>query len=322
MSLLVIDAETVRRLLPMGRCIALMRDAMMSLSNLETLQPLRQVIMLDGGRAFASMCGALGGSDMYGAKVIGVDPANRALGKQTHQGGILVFDPAENRPVALVHAGEVTAIRTAAASAAATDALAQPDASVLAVLGYGEQARRHVEAMRLVRPIREVRVWGRDAAQADLFVAKVEGVAARTAPDPATCVAGADIVCTVTSAVEPILDGAEIDAGTHLNVVGSSYLGPREIGDALVVRARIFGDHRSGVLAQGAEFAHARDAGLIDDAHFIGEIGEVFAGRVVGRTGPSEVTIYKSLGHVVQDLAGARFLYEAAKADSMVQVPF
>lgn len=325
MSLLVIDAETVRRLLPMARCVTIMRAAMISLSSGETRQVLRQVMPLDNGRLFGVMPGALGGSDLFGAKIIGVDPANRGRGKQSHQGGIMLFDPSDSRLVALIHAGEVTAIRTAAASALATDALANPGASTLAVLGYGEQAHAHVTAMRVVRPISHVRVWGRDAAKAQDFarwIEQTQGCAASTSASPAACVADAQIICTTTGAVEPLLAGPEIAPGTHLNIVGSSILGPREIDDALVQRARFFGDHRAGVLAQGAEFVHARDTGLIDEAHFLGEIGEVLAGTVPGRRTAEDVTIYKSLGHIVQDLASARAVYEAALDEGMAPIPF
>lgn len=324
MGLLVIDAANVRRLLPMAACIDVMRDVMADLSAGKTRQTLRQVLHLDDGRALGVMPGALGGSDLFGAKIIGVDPANRARGKQSHQGGILIFRAEDSQPLALVHAGEVTAIRTAAASAVATDALAPADAAVLAILGYGEQALAHVAAMRVVRPIREVRVWGRDAAQAQAFAARVGdgGVRAIVSADPAACVRGAQIVCTTTGADDPLLTAADIDPGTHLNVVGSSIPGPREIDDTLVARARFFGDYRPGVLAQGAEFVHARDGGVIDDAHFAGEIGAVLAGLVAGRRSRDEVTIYKSLGHVVQDLASARHVYTAARDEGFAEIPF
>jgi ornithine cyclodeaminase len=308
----------------MSVCIHHVREAMTNLSAGRTRQLLRQVLPLDDGRAFGVMPGALGGSDLFGAKIIGVDPANRGRGKQSHQGGILLFDPSDSRPLALVHAGEVTAIRTAAASAVATDALALSEGSILAILGYGEQALAHVEAIRIVRRIGEIRIWGRDPAQAQAFARRIAtpGCSAFAATDPASCVRGAHIICTTTSASDPLLSSRDIDPGTHLNLVGSSVLGPREIDDSLVSRARFFGDYRAGVLAQGAEFVHAREAGLIDDEHFLGEIGEVLAGRVEGRRHADDVTIYKSLGHVVQDLASARAVYEAARSEGMSEVPF
>jgi ornithine cyclodeaminase/alanine dehydrogenase-like protein (mu-crystallin family) len=185
--------------------------------------------------------------------------------------------------------------------AAATDALARPDARHLAILGYGEQARRHLEAIRCVREIERVTVWGRDFAQARAFGEEAcESVEA--------AVTGADIICTVTAALEPILESRWVADGTHINAVGSSRAGPAEIANDLVARARFFADHREGVLAQGGEFIRAREAGLIGEDHLLGEIGEVMAGRIAGRTSAADVTLYKSLGSIVQDLAAARHI--------------
>ena len=124
----------------------------------------------------------------------------------------------------------------------------------------------------------------------------------------------ADVICTVTSSPEPVLLGEWVKPGTHVNLVGSSYVGPVEVDTALVARARYFADYRPGVLAQAAELAIARDAGIVDDAHVVGEIGEVFAGRVRGRENDSQITIYKSLGHVAQDLAAAAYLHARSTA--------
>lgn len=322
--MLVIDAQTVRRLLPAAACIGVVREAMQRLSLGETRQPPRQIVGLDHGRLLGSMPGALGGGSFFGAKVIGVDHAARSRRQPSHQGGILLFAPQSNGPVALIHAGEITAIRTAAASAVATDALANPEASRLAVLGYGEQALAHARTIPLVRSIRELRVWGRDPVQAEDFARRLvaEGLPARAFQEVASCVANADIICTTTSAHDPVLFARHVSDGAHINLVGSSLLGPREVDDELVTRARFFCDSRPDALSQAAEFDHARRAGLVDDSHLLGEIGEVLMGRVPGRTHPDELTIYKSLGNVVQDLASARFVFEAAKAEGLSDIPF
>jgi len=322
--MLVIDAPTVRRLLPMSTCIAVVRAAMLGLSSGQTRQPLRQIVGLAGGRLLGSMPGALFESGFFGAKLISVDHTNRSRGKPSHQGGILLFEPDGGAPVALIHAGEITAIRTAAASAVATDALARPDARRLAVLGYGEQALAHARAIPLVRRIEQVGVWGRDPAQAADFARRLraEGLPAQSFGDAASCVADADIICTTTSASDPILFAGDVGDGAHINLVGSSLLGPREIDDALVARARFFCDSRPSALAQAAEFDHARRAGVIDEPHLLGEIGEVLAAQVTGRSRANDLTIYKSLGHVVQDLASACFVFEAARAQGLPEVPF
>jgi ornithine cyclodeaminase/alanine dehydrogenase-like protein (mu-crystallin family) len=209
-------------------------------------------------------------------------------------------------------AGEITAIRTAAASAVATETLARRDARTLAILGYGEQAETHARALRLVRDIETVGVWGRSPERARAFCERMSaelGLPFAPAANVREVVADADIVCTVTGASEPILNGAWVRPGTHVNVVGSSFDGPAEIDNDLVARSRLFVDSREGVLRQGAEFLRARAAGLVDDDHIVAEIGEVLSGARAGRQSDSDITLYKSLGHVVQDLASAWALY-------------
>ena len=317
MTLLIIDRETVRDLLPMAVCVELMDEAMTALSGGRTAQLLRQILPLADGAAFGVMPGAT--ADAFGAKMISVFPGNFARGLQSHQGFVALFDPASGAPVAILHAGEITAIRTAAASAAATRALARPDASRLAILGYGEQAQTHARAIACVRPLSAVTVWGRSPDRAAAFAERVTaelGLAVTTAGSVRAAVAGADIVCAVTASAEPILEGAWIAPGTHVNLVGSSTAATREADDALVARSRLFADHRAGVLAQGGEVIHAIAAGLIDEAHVLGEIGQVIAGTLAGRLGAGDVTVYKSLGAVTQDIYSGWSIYRRALAES------
>ena len=309
MTLPYVTAEEVARLLTYEHCIPLMRDAMIALSQGRTRQLLRGIIDLDEDNAFGVMPGAvLGGA--FGAKLVSVFPGNVARGGMSHQGVVIVFDPITGAPAGIVDGGEVTAIRTAAASAAATDALARKDASHLALLGYGEQAWRHLEAIRLVRPISMVSVWGRSTDRAAAFAQRAiaTGIEAVATATPAEAASGADIICTVSAAPEPILSSRDVADGTHINAVGSSRAGPSEIDEALVARARLFADHREGVLAQGAEFLRAKAAGLIGDDHVLGEIGQVFTGELPGRISDRDVTIYKSLGSIVQDLSAASYV--------------
>lgn len=304
--MIVIGADEVRRRLDRARCIELMREAMIALATGRSKQLLRGIIDLAGGNAFGVMPGALEGAG-FGAKLVSVFPA----APRSHQGVIVLFDQASGAPIAVIDAGEVTAIRTACASAAATDALARRSSRQLAILGTGEQAWQHAAAVPLVRPIELIRIWGRQPDKADALARKVEaelGIAARAFTTAAQAVAGADIVCTTTAAMEPVLHSRDIADGTHLNLVGSSRAGPVEVDEALVARARFVPDHREGVLAQGAEFLRARAAGLVSDAHVLPEIGAVFAGLAPGRQTDRDVTIYKSLGSIVQDLACAHFL--------------
>ncbi|HET6971067.1 MAG TPA: ornithine cyclodeaminase family protein, partial [Phenylobacterium sp.] len=297
-----IDEDEVRARLTYERAIPVVREAMIAFSTGRTMQLLRSIIPLAEGRMFGIMPGALGERAAFGAKLISIFPENFAKGIQSHQGVVVMFDPETGAVSGLAHAGEVTAIRTAAASAVATDALARPDASRMAVLGYGEQAATHIRAIAHVRALSEVTIWGRSPERAQALAAKMAaetGLSVRACPTAREAVAEADIICTVTTVTTPILEGAWVAPGTHLNLVGSSYAGPVEVDDDLVVRARFVADSREGVLAQGAEFLHAKAAGLIGDDHIVAEIGEVLAGLKEGRQGPDQVTAYKSLGHIV-----------------------
>ena len=307
-----IDRQEVAQRLTYEVCIPIVRDAMIALSRGETKQLLRSIIPLAHGRMFGIMPGAMGANALFGAKLISVFPENFAKGMQSHQGLIVLFDAESGAPVCVVHAGEVTAIRTAAASAVATHALARPEAARLCLLGYGEQAATHTRAIGKVRKLESIVVWGRSAERAQEFAARMGkelAVPISSAGSLEQAVAYADIICTVTAAADPILKGAWVRPGTHINLVGSGFAGPSEVDDELVVRSRFIADSREGVLQQGAEFLRAKAAGLIDDSHIVGEIGQVLAGEIPGRRSAEEITVYKSLGHVVQDLASAWALY-------------
>lgn len=309
----IIDREEVAERLTYEVCIPLVRQAMIAFSKGQTRQHLRSILPLGPHGVFGIMPGALGEREVFGAKLISVFPGNFAKGIQSHQGVVVLFDGESGAPVCVAHAGEITAIRTAAASAVATDALARPESRSLAILGYGEQALTHARAMTHVRRVSTIKVWGRDAGRAEAFAEKVSrelGLTVAACVDVESAVAEADIVCAVTNAREPILMGRWLRPGTHLNLVGSSGAGPVEVDHDVVTGSRFIADSREGVLAQGAEFLNAKAAGLVDDSHVVGEIGQVLAGELEGRQAPDQLTVYKSLGHVVQDLAAAKALYE------------
>jgi ornithine cyclodeaminase/alanine dehydrogenase-like protein (mu-crystallin family) len=312
----VIQREEVATRLTYDICIPLVRQAMIASSRGETRQHLRSIIPLAQGHLFGIMPGALSDSGVFGAKLISIYPENFAKGLQSHQGVVVLFEPEGGAPVCVVDAGEITAIRTAAASAVATQVLARPDASRMAILGYGEQAATHARALLKVRPIKAVKVWGRVQERADSFCQRMRaelGIAFSSATDVEAAVSDADIICTVTSAHEPVLKGAWVRAGTHINLVGSSRAGPVEVDSELVVRSRFIADSREGVLNQGAEFLRAKAAGLVGDDHVVAEIGQVLAGEIIGRRSDQDITVYKSLGHVVQDLASAWALYRGLR---------
>jgi ornithine cyclodeaminase len=314
-----IDREEVERRLTYEMCIPIVREAMIAFSRGKTRQLLRSIIPLADGRMFGVMPGAMGARAPFGAKLISVFPENFAKGIQSHQGLVIVFDPENGAPVCVVHAGEITAIRTAAASAVATDALARKNASRMAILGYGEQAATHARAISKVRKLQSIKIWGRSPERARTLAEQLQtelAIPVSSAGHVQEAVAEADIICTVTSASEPILKGAWVRAGTHVNLVGSSHAGPVEVDNDLVVHSRFIADSREGVLAQGAEFLRAKAAGLIGDDHIVAEIVKVLAGEIEGRRSPEEITVYKSLGHVVQDLSTAWALYSQPESVS------
>jgi len=302
-----IDREEISRRLTYQKCIPIVRQAMIAFSKGESKQLLRSILTLSEGRLFGVMPGAMAAHGPFGAKLISVFHGNFDRGVPSHQGLVVLFDPESGAPVCVLDAGEITAIRTAAASAVATDALARTDARRVALLGYGEQAQTHARAISKVRKLESITVWGRSAERAEAFAKKMQ--AELGIKDAQSAVATADIICTLTSSPEPILKGAWVSPGTHLNLVGSSHAGPAEVDNDLVVRSRFIADSREGVLNQGGEFLRAKRAGLIGDEHIVGEIGQVLAGAIEGRRSADEITVYKSLGHVVQDLSSAWALY-------------
>jgi ornithine cyclodeaminase len=307
---MVIDGDEVSSSLSYAECIDVVRDAMIALSQGRTRQVLRTIIPVGDQKAFGVMPGALGLDDFFGAKILSVFHDKDRPSRSAHRGFVLLFEGETGFPVCLADAEQVTRIRTAAASAVATDALARKDASVLTIFGAGVQARSHIEAIACVRELSRVIVWGRNLATTQAFAAEAQ--AAIGLPVTATCdgkeaAHAADIICTVTGAREPILFSDWVRDGTHINVVGSSGIGPIEIDMPLVQRVRFFAESRAAT-AQYSEFQRAKELGLVDDEHVVGEIGQALLGTV-GRKSPSDVTLYKSIGHIVQDLAAASVLY-------------
>ncbi len=311
-----LDARQVSGRLSLEICTGLMREAMQALSGGEVEQALRSFLKLGEGCTFALMPAGFVPGGPFGAKLVSVFADPDHPGRRTHEGLVILFDGQSGAPVCVADGGEVTRIRTAASSAAATDALARPDASRLAIFGAGAQAHTHALAITHVRKLEQIIIWGRDGGRAGALAARLASelnIDVVAEPDPARA-AVADIICTVTASAEPVLKGEWIRPGTHVNLAGSSGPHAAEADSALVAAARFIADHREHVLAHGGEYLRAREAGLIGDGHIAAEIGEVYAGTQAGRTRPGDITIYKSLGHAVQDLAAVAWLYNDMKA--------
>jgi ornithine cyclodeaminase len=315
MGIAFYDADEVENLLDYPGCIEAMRSAMIALSTGGREQPLRTIWPLGKGEMWGIMPGDLMALSAFGAKLVSVFHDPERPGCTRHQGVIVAFDGVTGAISCIADAEQVTKIRTACATAVATDALARKDARKLAVFGTGVQAEAHLIALPLVRKFDEIFVWGRSADRTNALAERMTTILGRpvySSIDAEEAAREADVICTVTSSREPVILGDWVKSGTHLNLVGSSMLGPVEVDAALVERSRYVADYRPGVIAQGAELAVARDAGLVDDSHVVAEIGEVLAGRIAGRENDEQVTVYKSLGHVAQDLAAADYLRKAA----------
>lgn len=310
------EAE-VEALLDYRGCIETVRSLMAELSGDQKKQPLREILHLGAGKLFALMPGFLPNASGVGCKVITAYQNPGRPGRSSHRGVVTLFDEENGNILAVADAHAITAIRTGAASAVATDLLARADARRLLVMGCGTQARSHIQAIAQVRELERVEVWGRSLERVTAFCKALGSEIGRElvpVADAAEAAFRADMICTVTSAPTPILKGDWVRPGTHVNVVGSSHAGPVEVDSRLVVNSRYFVDSKASALAAAAEFLVARQEGLIADDHIVAEVGDVLLGRCEGRRNEAEITIYKSLGHIVQDLGSLRYVHERAQA--------
>jgi len=308
-EILILSREHVHQLLPMADCIALMEQAFRAVSAGTAIQALRGITAVPNvpGGLLAVMPGALADPASFGVKIISV---HHGLGTQSHQGGVLVFDSTSFAPIALLHAGEITAIRTAAATAAAAKHLARADCRILALLGTGEQAVSHLEAFTHLQPWREIRIWGRDFAKAQALAASYPQL--RPAATIKEAVTGADVICTLTASPTPIFTADLLAPGMHLNLVGSSTPANREIDSHTLARATLFVDHEAMTRSAGGEFIAALKEGVITESHISGEIGAVLLGNIPGRQSAGEITIFKSLGMPAEDLIAADYIIKQA----------
>jgi alanine dehydrogenase len=319
MNVKLLRPSEVRRLLPMAECVDLMEETLRTLSRGDAVQPLRSILRLPNRPGLLGMMpGYLGGSARaLGIKVITLMPEAQGMPFPSHQGGVLLFEPEHGALLAVLDGAALTAIRTAAVSGSATRALARADASVLALLGSGVQAGAHLAAMRAVRPIGRVRVWSRSPARSLEFATRESahhGVPVEPVGTPRDAVEGAEIVCTVTAAREPILEGAWISPGAHLNAVGACIPTSRELDSEAVRRSRVFVDRMESALSEAGDLLIPIREGTIRADKIAGEIGDVFSGTLEGRRNDGEITLFKSLGIAVEDLAAARRVYERALA--------
>jgi ornithine cyclodeaminase/alanine dehydrogenase-like protein (mu-crystallin family) len=327
--LLVLSEHDVHELLTLPECIAVMEDALASLGRGEVHNPLRQIVRGPGAVGMLGLMPAYRGGErpFYGLKEVCVFPGNPARGLDSHLGAVLLHDGETGELLAAMNASAITAIRTAAVSAVATKLLAREDAAVLAIVGTGVQGQMHAAAIPLVRPIREIRMFSRNARraggppapvppgqeqdrQARLSSTTTTTTIAATAEE---CVRGADIIVTATSSREPVLRREWLSPGVHINAVGSSIAAARELDGATVAAAALFVDRCESMVNESGDYLFALQEGAIaGPEHIRAELGELLTGQAQGRRSPDEITLFKSLGLAIEDLASASFLYEKA----------
>jgi ornithine cyclodeaminase len=318
MKTLVVSYSEAKQLLPMRECIDVMADALSALARGDAEMPLRTIFRPQDVRGVMAMMPSFrrGEVPLFGLKAICVFPDNAAIGKDAHQGGVLLFSGETGELLALVNASAITEIRTAAVSAVATRALAREDACELAIIGAGVQARSHLEAIACVRPIKRARIAARRFEKAQSFVAQMkprfdfEITATATSEE---AVRDADIIVTATTSFTPVVRRDWISPGAHINAVGTYSFKARELDTATMADATLIVDRRESALNEAGDYVIPATEGAIGPDHIRAELGEVLIGNQRGRTASEEITIFKSLGLAVEDLASAAHVYAKAK---------
>ena len=308
MSARILDEGQVRQLLPMDECIDVMADALASLARGEMHNPLRFVVRPPGEPSLLGLMPAHRGGDakVWGLKTVAIFPGNSARGLDSHQGFVALFDGETGETRAIMNAGAITAVRTAAVSGVATRLLARSDAKTLALIGAGIQGHSHLDAMRAVREWDRVVVYSRTPG-------KLPGIEDAASAEDA--VRDADVICTTTNAAEPILKREWLKPGVHINAVGSSIPTTRELDTETMRDASLFVDRRESTINESGDFRLAE----LPPEHIRGEIGDLLLGAP-GRTSDDEITVFKSLGLAIEDLAAAEHVLRRAEAENVGSV--
>lgn len=316
MKVLMINQSEVRKLLPMDECMEVMASTLKTVADGNAIVPLRHVMWLpEKIGALGTMPAYLGSIGMMGLKVMSVFPGNHGTEFDSHIGAVMLYETKHGQLLAIVDASAITAIRTAAVSGVATQALARKDASDLTIMGSGVQAQSHLAAMLVARKIDRVRVWSRNYQSAKAFAehaGRRHDISIVAVEDRREAVEGADIICTTTASPTPVLPGDWIQPGAHINAVGSSVAFTRELDTAAIVRSKLFVDRRESTLNEAGDFLIPKKEGAINDDHIRGEVGEVLLGHARGRESNDEITLFKSLGLGVEDVASAHHVYTKA----------
>jgi ornithine cyclodeaminase/alanine dehydrogenase-like protein (mu-crystallin family) len=320
MGAIILSEAEVTEHLTMPECIEAMAEVLGVLARAEAEMPLRSVLRGTGSAGFLGLMPAYRGGQrpVYSLKAVGIFPANPAVGLDAHQGTVTLFDGETGRPTAILNASALTSIRTAAVTALATRLLARPDADELAIIGSGVQAEAHLRSLMLVRPFTAVRVYSPNPEHLRSFVAAAAerhaGLSVEAAPSAREAVSGADVVVTATNSAEPVIEHDWLAPGAHVNAIGASILAWRELDVATVAAAEFFADSRESVTNEAGDYRLALSEGAISGPdHIRAELGEVVIGARPGRSGPAALTVFRSLGLAVEDLAAAELAVARAR---------
>jgi ornithine cyclodeaminase len=322
MSVLILNEEDVQRLLPMDECIDVMERAFVTLARGEIEQPLRTIFRPPQVKGAMALMPTFRGGEtpMFGLKAICVFPGNAAIGKDAHQGAVILFDGATGELRAIANASAITAIRTAAVSGLATRVLAKQGASALAIIGAGVQARAHLEAIACVRELERVFVAANRKENAEQFAQSMQSrmeceIEAVATPEEA--VREADIIVTATTSREPVVHREWLRQGVHINAIGTFSPKARELDTATMASSSIFVDRRESAFNEAGDYLIAANEGAIGPESIVAELGEVLIGKHRGRTLIDEITVFKSLGLAMEDLAAAEHCYRKAQREAV-----
>jgi ornithine cyclodeaminase/alanine dehydrogenase-like protein (mu-crystallin family) len=324
--LAVVNSRAVAESISMSEAIDLVTLAMQELSASLVTAPERKSLTVSPEGKMVLMPGTMSHIQRFGVKTLSLLETASEWGLPSHQGLMLLFDSRSGRPLCAIDSHALTAIRTAAATAVATRALARRDARSLALVGSGSLGSLHIEAILKVRPIENIRIWSRTAKRASSLAAETAARFPGTVEafdSVQQTIEGSDIICTLTASATPVLEGKWLAAGQHLNLVGASTRAYREVDDEAVARGYYIADCTSHALEQAGELRHAVEQGYVTEQHIAGEIGEVLNGTKPGRSDDSMITIYKSLGHVAQDLRVADAVFaQLDRSKEAIWVPW
>jgi ornithine cyclodeaminase len=312
----LLTERQVQSLLPMPDLIAAMESALAKFSAREVLQPVRSVLTVGPTKAYFGLMPAyIPAPASLGAKLVTVFGENHKRDLPSHLATILLLDPETGALQAIMDGRYITEARTAAVSAVSTRFLAKPDASTLAIIGSGVQARSHLEAYQLVRQLKQVRIWSPKQRSREQFVEDMSGhvslpiVAAESAE---AAVRGADLIVLVTSSPTPVIEDAWVSTGAHVVCVGACRPNQQEMPPALVARSRLYVDSKAAAVVEAGDIVMNIAAKLFDESHIRGELGELVLGRVAGRSSADDITVFKSLGMAVEDVVAADLVFRRA----------